>query len=134
MTPWARVVYAPPEVSQEQARARLFEHRLEKLPLVDREGRLAGLITAKDLSQDPSLNKATRDDKGRLRVAAAVGVVSDYLVRADALLVAGADALVIDVAHGDSALMLSATPSYESGRQMCPWSSATSRRGKPRSG
>lgn len=108
MTPWERLVVAPPDVSQEQAQATLSEHRVEKLPLVDHQGRLVGLITAKDLLRNLGLSRATRDRKGRLRVAAAVGVVSDFLARAQCLVEAEADALVIDVAHGDSALMLSA--------------------------
>jgi IMP dehydrogenase len=75
---------------------------------VDARGRLAGLITAKDLSRDVALGRATRDDKGRLRVAAAVGVVGDYLERAQALQEAGVDAVVVDIAHGDSQAMLTA--------------------------
>ena len=108
MTPRERLVVAAPDVSVESAMQLLSERRLEKLPLVDDEGRLAGLITAKDLARDLALTKATRDDKGRLRVAAAVGVVGDYQERAQALVDADADALVLDIAHGDSALMLSA--------------------------
>jgi IMP dehydrogenase len=108
MTPRERLIVAPPDVSREQAQAILSQHRLEKLPLVDREGRLAGLITAKDLSKNLGLSQATRDEKGRLRVAAAVGVANDFLERAQELVNAGVDALVIDIAHGDSALMLSA--------------------------
>ncbi len=108
MTPWERLVVAPADVSLEQARQKMSERRLEKLPLVDSEGRLVGLITARDLAKDLDLDNATRDEKGRLRVAAAVGVIGDFLERAEALVEAGADALVIDIAHGDSALMLSA--------------------------
>lgn len=109
MTPWEHLVVAPGDVSLEQARATLAEHRLEKLPLVDENGRLVGLITTKDLARDlDGLNLATRDEKGRLRVAAAVGVVGDFLDRARALVEVGTDALVIDIAHGDSMLMLSA--------------------------
>ena len=67
----------------------MSQHRLEKLPLVDKEGRLAGLITTKDLSKNLGSNRATRDEKGRLRVAAAVGVVGDFLERAHALAQAG---------------------------------------------
>ena len=108
MTSWEHLAVAPSDVSLEQARLMLSERRLEKLPLVDGQGRLVGLITAKDLSRGLGLNLATRDEKGRLRVAAAVGVVGDFLKRAHALMDAGTDALVIDIAHGDSALMLSA--------------------------
>ena len=108
MTPNERLIAGSPGTTLEQARLTMSQHRLEKLPLVDREGRLAGLITTKDLSKNLGSNRATRDEKGRLRVAAAVGVVGDFLERAHALVRAGADALVIDIAHGDSALMLSA--------------------------
>ena len=99
MTLKARLVVGESNIPVEQARLTLSEHRLEKLPLVDQDGRLAGLITAKDLSEDRDFSQATRDEKGRLRVAAAVGVVGDFLERAQALLQAGVDALVIDIAH-----------------------------------
>lgn len=108
MTPRERLVVAPPGVSRQQAQDLLAQHRLEKLPLVDGNGRLAGLITAKDLASHPGSSRSTRDDRGRLQVAAAVGVVGDYLERSQELVNAGADALVIDIAHGDSALMLAA--------------------------
>ena len=108
MTPWERLLTATSGVSMAEARRVLSERRLEKLPLVDGQGRLVGLITAKDLARDLALTKATRDEKGRLRVAAAVGVVGDFLERAHDLVKAGADALVVDIAHGDSAQMLSA--------------------------
>ena len=108
MTPNERLITGSPGTTLEQARLTMSQHRLEKLPLVDKEGRLAGLITTKDLSKNLGSNRATRDEKGRLRVAAAVGVVGDFLERAHALAQAGVDALVIDIAHGDSALMHSA--------------------------
>ena len=108
MTPRARLLVAPPDVSIDEARQLLSERRLEKLPLVDGEGRLTGLMTAKDLSRNLELADVTRDGKGRLRVAAAVGAVGDFLDRAEALAKAEADALVIDIAHGDSALMVKA--------------------------
>lgn len=108
MTPGERLVVASPDVSRDEALKVLAEHRLEKLPLVDSQNRLVGLITAKDLARNPAASRATRDSKGRLRVAAAVGVVGDYLARGQQLVEAGADALVIDIAHGDSAMMLAA--------------------------
>ena len=108
MTPLERLLSAPPGVSMESARRALSDRRLEKLPLVDGQGRLVGLITAKDLARDLALTLATRDEKGRLCVAAAVGVVGDFLERAHDLVEAGADALVVDIAHGDSAQMLTA--------------------------
>ena len=108
MTPRDKLLVAPPDVSPEEAGRMLSERRLGKLPLVGAQGRLAGLITAKALARDRALAGATRDEKGRLRVGAAVGVVGDYQERAEALLDADADALVLDIAHSDSAMMLSA--------------------------
>jgi IMP dehydrogenase len=108
MTPGERLVVASHDVSRDEALKVLAEHRLEKLPLVDSQNRLVGLITAKDLARNQAASGATRDNKGRLRVAAAVGVVGDYLARGQQLIEAGADALVIDIAHGDSAMMLAA--------------------------
>jgi len=108
MTPREKLLVAAADVSVDEAWKLLSERRLEKLPLVDDQDRLVGLITAKDLSRDRSLARATRDEKGRLRVAAAVGVVGDFQERAEALIDADADALVLDIAHGDSALMMSA--------------------------
>lgn len=108
MTPRERLLVAAADVSVDEAWRLLSERRLEKLPLVDDQGRLVGLITAKDLSKDRSLARATRDPKGRLRVAAAVGVLGDFQERAEALIEADADAVVLDIAHGDSALMMSA--------------------------
>jgi IMP dehydrogenase len=100
MTPAARLVTAAPEVDLDQARKLLDEHRIEKLPLVDKAGRLAGLITLRDLAVPQQHPHATRDQRGRLRVGAAVGVRDGYLARAETLLEAGADALVLDIAHG----------------------------------
>src|SRR5215218_9360521 len=82
------------------ARKLLDRHRIEKLPLVGDDGRLAGLITLRDIGLRERWPQATRDGQGRLRVAAAVGVRGGYLARAQALLEAGVDALVVDVAHG----------------------------------
>ncbi len=110
MTPRERLITAPPDVGLEPAKRLLSENRLEKLPLVDDENRLVGLITARDIlsANAPDTANATQDEQGRLRVAAAVGVVDDYVDRARMLADAGADAIVIDVAHGDSQLMLDA--------------------------
>jgi len=95
-----KLVTAPPDVSQAKAREILRDHKVEKLPLVDASGRLRGLITAKDLKRRQRYPDASLDAKGRLMVGAAVGVVGDYLERAAAVLEAGADCLVVDVAHG----------------------------------
>jgi IMP dehydrogenase len=100
MTPAERLVTAPPGIDLDEARKLLDRHRIEKLPLVDDDGRLAGLITLRDIGLRERWPQATRDGRGRLRVAAAVGVRGGYLARAQALLEAGVDALVVDVAHG----------------------------------
>src|SRR5215211_6141784 len=100
MTPAERLVCARPGIDLDEARKLLDRHRIEKLPLVDDDGRLAGLITLRDIGLRERWPQATRDGQGRLRVAAAVGVRGGYLARAQALLEADVDALVVDVAHG----------------------------------
>ena len=80
----------------------LQEHRIEKLPVVDKDNKLVGLITYKDITKAKDKPMACKDSKGRLRVAAGVGVTNDTLERMRALVDAGADAIVIDTAHGHS--------------------------------
>ena len=84
------------------AAAILKENKIEKLPVVDAGGRLVGLITYKDITKAQDKPMACKDEKGRLRVAAGVGVTADTLQRMEALIQAGADAIVIDTAHGHS--------------------------------
>ena len=86
----------------EQAKEALWQHRIEKLPIVDDEGMLRGLITVKDIKKQTQYPEATQDERGRLRVGAAVGVGADALERAEALVAAGVDVLVVDTAHGHS--------------------------------
>ena len=81
----------------------LQENKIEKLPVVDRENHLVGLITYKDITKAKDKPMACKDEKGRLRVAAGVGVTADSMERAEALVAAGVDAIVIDTAHGHSA-------------------------------
>jgi IMP dehydrogenase len=100
MTPAERLITARPGIDLDEARKLLDRHRIEKLPLVGDDGRLAGLITLRDIGLRERWPQATRDGQGRLRVAAALGVRGGYLARAQALLEAGVDALVVDVAHG----------------------------------
>ena len=83
----------------------MVERKVKKLPLVDRDGRLLGLVTARDLVKQRRLPFATRDEQGRLRVGAAIGATGDYLERAAELIKAGVDVLVIDIAHGHSVVM-----------------------------
>lgn len=106
MTPRERLVTAPQGISLEEAQRLLHEHRIEKLPLIDAQGRLAGLITAQDITKLAQHPHASKDAKGRLRVAAAIGVHAADIERARLLLGAGADALVIDIAHGHADHML----------------------------
>ena len=96
------LVTAPLGTTLGEAEALLHRHRIEKLPIVDGEGRLEGLITVKDISKRVEFPQATKDPEGRLRVGAAVGVGPDALERAQALVAAGADVLVVDTAHGHS--------------------------------
>lgn len=105
MTPAGRLHTRPPGVSPEEAARVLYEHRIEKLPLVDERGRIRGLITKSDILLSRELPGSTKDRKGRLAVVAAVGARGDYLERAEALLASGADALLVDIAHGHSEVM-----------------------------
>ncbi|MDR7433023.1 MAG: IMP dehydrogenase [Armatimonadota bacterium] len=108
MTPRERLVTAPPGISMEEAKRILHAHRVEKLPLVDGDGRLVGLVTSRDIRARSQYPHATKDERGRLRVGAAVGVRGDYLERAAALVEEGVDVLVVDVAHGHSEAVLRA--------------------------
>lgn len=84
----------------------LQENKIEKLPVVDKDGRIIGLITYKDITKAADKPMACKDDKGRLRVAAGVGVTGDTLERMEALVKAGVDAIVIDTAHGHSRFVI----------------------------
>lgn len=84
----------------------LQENKIEKLPVVDKEGKLVGLITYKDITKAKDKPMACKDEKGRLRVAAGVGVTVDTLERMEALINSGADAIVIDTAHGHSKFVI----------------------------
>ncbi len=93
-------------ISQEDATALLRQHKLERLPLVDDEGRLGGLITVKDFVRSEQYPNASKDDHGRLLVGAAIGYFGDAWERATTLIEAGADVLVADTAHGHVRLLL----------------------------
>jgi IMP dehydrogenase len=97
------LVTAPVGTTLHDAKAILQRHRIEKLPLVDDDGRIVGLITVKDILKSIDHPNASLDSKGRLRVAAAVGVGDDVEDRCEALVAAGVDAVAIDTAHGHSA-------------------------------
>jgi IMP dehydrogenase len=96
------LVTAPVGTTLSEAKEILHRNKIEKLPVVDAEGRLKGLITVKDIQKKIQYPKATKDEQGRLRVGAAVGVGSDAVERAEALIEAGVDLLVVDTAHGHS--------------------------------
>jgi IMP dehydrogenase len=109
MTGGDQLVTAPVGTTLDQARQILHRRRLEKLPLVDAEGRLRGLITAREVLRTVEHPNAARDAQGRLLVGAAIGAVGDYLERAEALIEMGVDVLVVDIAHGHSEHALLAT-------------------------
>lgn len=96
------VITAKTGTTIEQAKEILHNQRIEKLPVVDDKNRITGLITSKDILKMEEYPYASKDRKGRLLVGAAVGVKGDYLERTEALLGAGADTIVVDIAHGHS--------------------------------
>ncbi len=96
------LVVAPKGTTLDQAQDILKRHKIEKLPLIDDDGKLAGLITIKDIEKALKYPHSAKDSAGRLLVGAAIGVTADVLDRAEKLLTAGADVLVLDSAHGHS--------------------------------
>ena len=102
MTPFDRLISAPEGIALEEAKKLLHKHRIEKLPVIDKAGHIKGLITIKDILRTMTHPYANKDELGRLRVAAAIGVGDKELKRAEALVAAGVDALVVDTAHGHS--------------------------------
>ncbi|MBQ7456327.1 MAG: IMP dehydrogenase [Desulfovibrio sp.] len=102
------LITVPVGTSLKEAKRHLHEHRIEKLLVVDENKHLCGLITMKDIDKVQKYPNASKDDKGRLRVGAAIGIGKDCEERAEQLLAAGADVLVLDSAHGHSANVLNA--------------------------
>mgnify|MGYP000610053884 CR=1 FL=1 len=96
------LITAPVGTSLEEAKAILQKHKIEKLPIVDKDFNLKGLITIKDIEKARQYPNAAKDSHGRLRVAAAVGTGADTMERVEALVKAGVDAIVVDTAHGHS--------------------------------
>ena len=96
------LVTAPATISREEAKKLLHRHRIEKLLVVDAKYRCVGLITVKDIEKAQAYPNACKDKQGRLRVAAAVGTGKDGIKRAEALIAAGVDVLIVDTAHGHS--------------------------------
>lgn len=105
MTPRSALIVHQGPIAPEDAERVMIERKIKKLPLVTAEGRLVGLITARDLVRQRRMPFATRDSQGRLRVGAAIGATGDYLERAAELIRAEVDVIVIDIAHGHSVVM-----------------------------
>jgi IMP dehydrogenase len=102
MTPFDRLVVAKSGISLEEAKKVLHRHKVEKLPIIDDQRKIVGLITIKDIKSVVEFPNASRDSKGRLMVAGAVGTSDDTMERVRALIAAGVDAIVVDTAHGHS--------------------------------
>ena len=100
------LVTAPVGTTLEAAQVILGRHRIEKLPIVESDGTLHGLITVKDIQKRIDYPRATKDDRGRLRVAAAVGTGQDAFERMEALVAAGVDVIVVDTSHGHSRMVI----------------------------
>jgi IMP dehydrogenase len=105
MTPRNRLITSPPDISGDEAQEIMRKHKIEKLPLVDGD-RVVGLITARDLALESDQPHAAKDKRGRLLVGAAIGISGEVMERSAALLEAGADVLVVDVAHGHADAVL----------------------------
>ncbi len=106
MTPRRDMIVAESSISLEEARSIFKKHKIEKLPIVDKDNKVKGLITCVDLLKREAYPNASRDSKGRLMVAAAIGVKEKEIDRAKLLIEAEADAIVIDVAHGHSSMCI----------------------------
>jgi IMP dehydrogenase len=106
MTPREKLITAPANTELEEARRILYQNRIEKLPLVDANGKLVGLITGSDIEKRITFTSAAKDPSGRLRCGAAVGVGPDCVERGQAMIDAGADALFIDAATGHTSRVM----------------------------
>ncbi|MBW2280135.1 MAG: IMP dehydrogenase [Deltaproteobacteria bacterium] len=109
-----KLITVAPDVTLERAKELLHANRIEKLLVTDAQGNLRGLITMKDIEKAIKYPNANKDELGRLRVGAAVGVAADLLQRAEALLAAGADVLLVDSSHGHARAVLSAVEELRS--------------------
>lgn len=113
MTPANALIKGEGELTLDAAERVMVERKIKKLPLVDKQGTLIGLITAKDIRRQERLPFATRDAQGRLRVGAAIGATGDFLERAAELVKAHVDVIVIDIAHGHSVVMARAIDAFK---------------------
>jgi len=112
MTPFKKLITASPKISIRQAEKLMLEHRVEKLPLIDKNKKIKGLITIKDLHLFKQKPHSTKDQKGRLMVGATVGATGDFIDRAEALLSVGVDCILMDIAHSDSEVMKNAVGEF----------------------
>jgi IMP dehydrogenase len=112
MTPVEKLVIHRGPISLDEAEQLMVDRKIKKLPLVDKDGLLTGLITARDIVKQKHLPLATRDSQGRLMVGAAIGAKGDFLERGAELIKAGVDVLVIDIAHGHSIVMENAIKAF----------------------
>ena len=113
------VVTAKPGINLDEAKSILHKHKIEKLPIVDESGFVKGLITSKDITNMEDYPSASKDKKGRPLVGAAVGVKGDFMERSESLLDAGADILVVDIAHGHSENAISTIRNIKKGFPNC---------------
>ena len=113
------VVAAKPGINLDEAKSILHKHKIEKLPIVDESGFVKGLITSKDITNIEDYPSASKDKKGRPLVGAAVGVKGDFMERSESLLDAGADVLVVDIAHGHSENAISTIRNIKKGFPNC---------------
>ena len=109
-----KLITVPEGINLDESKKLLHQHRIEKLLVVDKNGRLTGLITTKDIEKIKKYPNACKDSLGRLRVGAAVGVGPDLLERAEALLQAGADIILIDTSHGHSSNVINGVKALKS--------------------
>jgi len=108
MTPKNKLVTALPNIDMEEAKEVLNKYKIEKLPLIDKFNNIKGLITETDIIKGHNNIQASKDNKGRLLVGAAIGVKDDFLERAEALIKEDVDVLVLDIAHGHSSIAIKA--------------------------
>lgn len=133
MTPREKLIVGDANTKFEEAKQIFSQHKIEKLPLVDEENKIVGLITSDDIKHIIEYPLANRDGGGHLVVGASVGVQGDYLERAQELVRAGADVIVIDIAHGHSDLMFNAIAKLRDaigGAQLIAGNIATARAAK----
>ncbi len=113
MTPFKEmIVHGGNDLPIDEAKEMLAENEIEQIPLIDKKRKILGLITARDIIKRQKMPYATRDKEGRLMVGAAIGATGDYLERAAELVKVGVDAIIIDIAHGDSIVMERAVEAF----------------------